>query len=196
MRAMYYPVLVIVTYAGLFVVAANAREWEGTQVCVRCGRVQHWRRLDVFHMPLAERREAVSTAYTDAVAGGIACRDCAWRDANSSLWDAVRGRSASQAGPGTLAAVLADPLPVLRLGQVSRDRANRLLNELMEGEALPMGYWGPRGRWVQRTGSERSAAAELAERLREGPMAPEELRAFDAEHAPKPAEEEAQDSQK
>ncbi len=192
MRPFYYPLLVLIAFAGLAVVAANMRIWEQTELCTRCGRVRESVRVAVFGTPFDHRIEEEATAFTSAWPGALTCIDHVWQQTDYYNWRTAGGgypRSRRMAMSDSLRTLLDSPGPALKLNELDPKRAQQILQDLIQEANEQGGYWAGGSRWVMRQTGTLGATEALIDRLRQKGMTREELRQWEkerAEDSPKP----------
>lgn len=186
MRPFYYPLLVILAFAGLSTVAGNLISREQVHVCIRCGRVQQTISVTVFGVLFTERKEEEVTAFTRAWPGALLCMDHGWQQTDYT-WRTVGGGGPQSRMPASVRRLLDDPEPVLLLQRVDPERAEGVLRALLQEEDNQGAYYIMRGsRAVRRPSVSEGATEELMERFREKPMSLEELRRWDRNNSEPP----------
>lgn len=191
MRSFYYPLLVVIAFVGLTIVAGNMRMYEQTEVCVRCGRVRETARVSLFGAPFEDRTVVRETAFSRAWTPQPPCTDLThlWRQTDYYAYQAFSGSYRHLAMSDAMKRVLDDPAPALLLRQLDPKRGESLLQELVEeaSQSIGYGYWR-RGRWVVNQAPSTGVTGELLDRLRQGPMTTEELRRWYRERQQAPVQ--------
>lgn len=181
MRPFYYPLLVILAFAGLSTVAGNLISREQVHVCIRCGRVQQTISVTIFGVLFTERKEEEVTAFTRAWPGALLCMDHGWQQTDYT-WRTVGGGGPQSRMPASVRRLLDAPEPVLLLQRVDPERAEGVLRALLQEGS--QGYWTRGG--LRRPTVSDGATEELMERFREKPMSLEELRQWDRNNSEPP----------
>lgn len=184
MRPFYYPLLVILSFAGLSIVAGNLISREQVHVCLRCGRVKQTINVTIFGTLFDQRIEEEVTAFTRTWPGALSCIDHGWTQTDYT-WRTVGGGGPQWRMPPAVRHLLDDPEPALLLRRIDPERADGALRKMLQ-EGGQGGYWVSGNRVLRRSPGSQGETSELLERLREKPMTRDELRQWDRDNSEPP----------